>query len=1216
MRNDTCSIYDRGEAGMVRIRLGCLLLTAFLADASAYKCVYCLPGKYKSEIANNACWACPKDTYVDYAGADGQNRCNDCPANSQAPSGSSALAACMCNPGFFGPPGGPCTPCAAGRYSSNIGQSACSFCPQYSNSPAQSDQLTDCTCVVGYTGPDGVACDACAANTYKTTSGSAACTDCVVNTMTVGLGKTNIDACVCNPGFTAGGGAVNMQTYSSTACARFLTLTSKPSFATVSTRNDVGVGSAMLPTYNPTGGPNGKGHLEFRFRTFMDWNTWQTVSTPLQYFDAGPRYFNIVTNGGFTLVAVVRATESYNADKQGQTIFEAVSARNSFSLVRTPSGTGIGMFVKDLLFNEQMNIEVANVDWKQWIYIAIKLDANQRKTSMSINSVMYTNEFDPDNDANFTDSYFDTVKVGSSHQFPKQSTFDGDMAGVFFVDEVLSSSAITAITNQIKGGVDLTIMCDGGDAGGCTGCIAGKYKVDSGPAACTNCGVHTYSTALAATAATTCEGCPANTVSALGSGVLEACTCNTGYTGADGHACEACTVGQWKSTTGSAACTDCGLGKYSGLPAMKVPETCTTCPQKSFTKLTGNDVVQDCECNAGYTGPNGGHCTACVAGKYKLTPGSHECTSCPENTWSTEVGSTNGATCQECPTFSVSAEGSDTKSACLCKVGYTGEGGNAPPIPDWLKMWAKDSPMGSVMWATHYTVPCSACTTGTYKDTDGPMACTNCASNTYSTAGAAVSVETCRSCPDNMLSAPGSNALTNCNCNMGYTGADGDVCTACVPGKFKTTSGAVMCTDCPLHTYSVDVAKTDSTCTDCSSNSKTLGLGSAVATQCLCDFGYFGANGGPCMECGTGKYKDSQGTASCSFCGENFYQPFTAKTASEDCWKCPASSLSPAGSSALTSCQCSPGYFGANGETCTQCYAGRFKTQKGPQDCSLCESGKFSTALGASEAETCVACHSNTVAMAGSSVRSDCHCKAGFFTENIGEEHAECKQCKEGSYNTEQNSVACSKCGAGKYTSDIGATSGETCLTCQAGYSGEGFAQCEPCPLNSTSAPGSGNLKDCKCDPGYSGKDGETCVHCLPGKFKETHGSARCDDCVPDTYSTQFAREFNSDCLDCPMFTQAPESSDSKDDCKCWVGHTSSVPGVDGEKCNACAAGKFKGTLGHDECSLCPANKYVETTGSSAIGACMDCFRDSTSDAGSDSIDDCLCVGGYERAPD
>ena len=53
---------------------------------------------------------------------------------------------------------------------------------------------------------------------------------------------------------------------------------------------------------------------------------------------------------------------------------------------------------------------------------------------------------------------------------------------------------------------------------------------------------------------------------------------------------------------------------------------------------------------------------------------------------------------------------------------------------------------------------------------------------------------------------------------------------------------------------------------------------------------------------------------------------------------------------------------------------------------------------------------------------------------------------------------------------------------------------------------------------------------------------------------------------------------------------------------------------GHAECSLCPIDTYVDTTTSTSVGACIPCFNNSQSFAGSDALDDCRCVGGFERA--
>ena len=55
-----------------------------------------------------------------------------------------------------------------------------------------------------------------------------------------------------------------MKPYSNAACDRFLALTTKPSFASVSTRDNAGSGN--MPTYNAAGGPTGNGHVRFKSR--------------------------------------------------------------------------------------------------------------------------------------------------------------------------------------------------------------------------------------------------------------------------------------------------------------------------------------------------------------------------------------------------------------------------------------------------------------------------------------------------------------------------------------------------------------------------------------------------------------------------------------------------------------------------------------------------------------------------------------------------------------------------------------------------------------------------------------------------------------------------------------------------------------------------------------------------------------------------------------
>jgi hypothetical protein len=303
-----------------------------------------------------------------------------------------------------------------------------------------------------------------------------------------------------------------------------------------------------------------------------------------------------------------------------------------------------------------------------------------------------------------------------------------------------------------------------------------------------------------------------------------------------------------------------------------------------------------------------------------------------------------------------------------------------------------------------------------------------------------------------------------------------------------------------------------------------------------------------------------------------------------------------------------------NGGDCTTCYAGKFKPLQGPQDCDLCPNGTYSGVFAATSDGVCDSCQANSLSWAGSTVLTDCHCNSGFFTENFGEPTVYCQTCGNGTYNTQLNATACSKCAAGLYSTAIGAKTGEVCQKCTSGFSGEGYAQCDACPPHATALIASSFLTDCKCDPGYTGPDGGTCEGCAVGKFKPENGSIPCTNCPLHTYLPYTAASFEIECVECAADSITLQvGSDTVDDCKCDVGFTSLVAGMDGEGCTACAQGKYKNTTGHDLCALCPANTYLDATGSSLIGQCQQCFDSSLSDEGSPTVESCKCIGGFQR---
>jgi hypothetical protein len=513
-------------------------------------------------------------------------------------------------------------------------------------------------------------------------------------------------------------------------------------------------------------------------------------------------------------------------------------------------------------------------------------------------------------------------------------------------------------------------------------------------------------------------------------------------------------------------------------------------------------------------------------------------------------------------------------------------------------------------------VPCVACVAGTFKPTNGSAVCTLCATDKYSTAVAAIS-NPCVDCPLFTQSVEGSGAITKCRCNAGYTGPDGVQCTGCVAGKYKTSVGTVLCSNCAVNTFSTAVNKSDASCTTCVSvttgPSQSL-AGSALQTDCKCNMGYSGSNGSTCIACPRGAFKPSVGDATCSLCPTNTYQPALARTASVDCLECPLHALSLQASDELTDCECKSGYHGKNGSDCTTCYAGKFKPLQGPQDCTLCPNGTYSGVFAATSDGVCASCQANSLSWAGSTVLTDCKCDSGFFTENFGKPTVYCKTCGNGTYNTQLNATACSKCAAGLYSTAIGAKTGEVCQKCTSGFSGEGYAQCDACPPHATALIASSFLTDCKCNAGYTGPDGGTCEGCAVGKFKPENGSIPCTNCPFDTYLPNVAASLENECVECPYNSiTLSEGSDAVDDCKCNVGYTSLVAGFDGMGCTACAGGRYKNTTGHDPCALCPQDTYLNALGSTQISQCQACFGHSVSYEGSVTVESCRCVGGFQR---
>jgi len=124
--------------------------------------------------------------------------------------------------------------------------------------------------------------------------------------------------------------------------------------------------------------------------------------------------------------------------------------------------------------------------------------------------------------------------------------------------------------------------------------------------------------------------------------------------------------------------------------------------------------------------------------------------------------------------------------------------------------------------------------------------CVPCAIDTFNSISGAPS---CEACPATTSSFAQSDAITDCVCNAGFTGPDGQVCSVCVKNTFKHEKGDAACSFCPLNAISEEQ--------------------SIAELDCICDLGYFQQtlDSLVCTACDAGKYKNIAGPDNCTLCG-------------------------------------------------------------------------------------------------------------------------------------------------------------------------------------------------------------------------------------------------------------------------------------------------------------------------------------------------------------
>jgi hypothetical protein len=338
--------------------------------------------------------------------------------------------------------------------------------------------------------------------------------------------------------------------------------------------------------------------------------------------------------------------------------------------------------------------------------------------------------------------------------------------------------------------------------------------------------------------------------------------------------------------------------------------------------------------------------------------------------------------------------------------------------------------------------------------------------------------------------------------------------------------------------------------------------------------------------------------AECNNCTAGTYLTTTAATTATTCIECPGNTISIAGSDAITDCdECLPDAIGRSGGPCyfpitsgviwvslgqfTFVEAENFTvTSRGA--CGT-ECAQYINCVGYSVTEQMICqlggCLPNTATRCSNlaNVMPIFHDKGQFsntpYSGMIPEPgtkkltdggvismqskkpkcpkgratptspYVTCTLCTAGTYKDSStiHTNVCTSCGAGKYSTTVGATVASTCISCGIGE--------------------------------YSATVGATnCINCIAGKYTSSTGRSFCTDCIAGTYSTTVGSTVASTCISCGV---------SK--------YSTTVGATVASTCIDCGAGKLSTTSGATTSSSCTdcAPKKTSPVGSSSFDACV-----------------------------
>lgn len=283
----------------------------------------------------------------------------------------------------------------------------------------------------------------------------------------------------------------------------------------------------------------------------------------------------------------------------------------------------------------------------------------------------------------------------------------------------------------------------------CYACVPGTYTASTGSSSCIDCETGKYSgisqrttqcdicaigTYASLTGRTACTVCPVYATSPSASTSIDACTCNTGSSGANGGTCTKCVAGTYKQVSGSAECTLCAIGTSNA--------------------LTGYSTA----------------CSPCIAGTYQNMKMSVSCLACPTGKYSSIVGRTNAAQCIDCSRGQYAPVVSSTTCLVCGSNGYTNTNGSSTCtacIPGSTSNPSRTACVACAEGTQGIGGECRECEKGYYSNANTGLQCWRCSNGTYTTTSGSKTCLKCHACPDGYY-------RSNCSPMSG-----GGTCTPC-----------------------------------------------------------------------------------------------------------------------------------------------------------------------------------------------------------------------------------------------------------------------------------------------------------------------------------------------------------------------------------------------------------------------------------------------------